>query len=150
DDGARMDGQTPLRRALRRNDSFGIPPDPRADGNHPSVSAPYRRRSVRARRKAVPPEAIHWHHTEKRCTRPGSRLGGADRLRVRLGVADSGVAAVMTTRDRSKMDRYELHVRGEIPRLLDGYLLVAASRRHKDRRIFSRWHDSQADLMRLE
>jgi hypothetical protein len=44
----------------------------------------------------------------------------------------------------------DLHVRGEIPDLLDGSLLVACSRRNKDRSFFSRWHDSQADLIRLE
>jgi hypothetical protein len=45
---------------------------------------------------------------------------------------------------------YDLHVRGEIPSALSGSLLVACSRRHKDRRVFSRWHDSQADIMRID
>ena len=45
---------------------------------------------------------------------------------------------------------FDLHVRGEIPPEASGYLIVPSSRRHKDRRVFSRWHDSQADLLRLE
>ncbi len=44
----------------------------------------------------------------------------------------------------------ELYVRGEIPEALAGSLLVATNRRHKDRSVFSRWHDSQTDLMRLD
>ena len=45
---------------------------------------------------------------------------------------------------------FDLHVRGEIPSCLDGYLVIATSRRHKTRSFFSRWHDSQADLLRIE
>lgn len=45
---------------------------------------------------------------------------------------------------------FDLYVRGEIPPALNGSLIVACSRRNKDRRVFSRWHDSQADLIRLE
>lgn len=44
----------------------------------------------------------------------------------------------------------ELYVRGAIPREAEGTLLVACSRRIKDRMTFSRWHDSPADLMRIE
>lgn len=52
-----------------------------------------------------------------------------------------------TTAARPTID---MHVRGEIPPELDGSLFVAMSRRHKDRTFFSRWHDSQADLLRLD
>lgn len=45
---------------------------------------------------------------------------------------------------------FELYVRGEIPEGLGGSLLTAASRRHKDRGRFARWHDSQTDLIRLD
>lgn len=45
---------------------------------------------------------------------------------------------------------FDLHVRGEIPQQLSGSLVVATSRRNKDRTIFSRWHDSQSDLLRLD
>src|SRR5690348_12096313 len=45
---------------------------------------------------------------------------------------------------------FDLHVRGEIPALLSGSLLIATNRRNKNRSIFSRWHDSQADLLRLD
>lgn len=45
---------------------------------------------------------------------------------------------------------FDLYVRGEIPRQLTGSLIVATSRRNKDRRVFSRWHDSQSDLLRLD
>jgi hypothetical protein len=51
---------------------------------------------------------------------------------------------------RSPISTLDFHVRGEIPKQLEGSLLVACSRRIKDRRIFSRWHDSQADLLRIE
>src|ERR1700727_4048822 len=43
----------------------------------------------------------------------------------------------------------ELHVRGHIPDLVAGSLLVPCSRRNKRRDTYSRWHDSQADLIRL-
>ena len=46
--------------------------------------------------------------------------------------------------------QFDLHVRGEIPRSLAGYLVIATSRRNKTRSLFSRWHDSQADLLRIE
>ena len=45
---------------------------------------------------------------------------------------------------------FDLHVRGELPEALEGHLIIAASRRNKDRSVFSRWHDSQADLIRLD
>ena len=45
---------------------------------------------------------------------------------------------------------FDLHVRGAVPRALQGSLLVAANRRHKNRALFSRWHDSQADLIRID
>lgn len=45
---------------------------------------------------------------------------------------------------------FDLHVRGEIPPQLGGSLIVATSRRNKDRTVFSRWHDSQSDLLRLD
>src|SRR6267154_1634171 len=44
----------------------------------------------------------------------------------------------------------ELYVRGELPREMEGSLVVACNRRHKDRTVFSRWHDSQADLVRID
>jgi hypothetical protein len=43
----------------------------------------------------------------------------------------------------------DLHVRGRIPDSVAGTLLVPCSRRHKRRDVYSRWHDSQADLIRL-
>jgi hypothetical protein len=43
----------------------------------------------------------------------------------------------------------DLEVRGRIPAAVRGSLLVAASRRHKDRARFGRWHDSPADLIRI-
>jgi hypothetical protein len=45
---------------------------------------------------------------------------------------------------------FDLHVRGEIPPGLGGYLVVPTSRRAKDRGKFSRWHDAQTDLIRLD
>jgi len=45
---------------------------------------------------------------------------------------------------------FDLYVRGSIPAAMSGSLFVAAARRHKDRSRFSRWHDSQADLIRLD
>src|SRR5690348_3577581 len=44
----------------------------------------------------------------------------------------------------------ELYVRGELPSSVEGHLLVAMSRRNKDRSAFFRWQDSQADLLRLD
>jgi hypothetical protein len=46
--------------------------------------------------------------------------------------------------------QFELHVRGEIPSCLAGSLVIATNRRHKDRSFFARWHDSQADLLKLD
>lgn len=43
----------------------------------------------------------------------------------------------------------DLHVRGRIPDSVAGMLLVPCSRRNKRRDVYSRWHDSQADLIRL-
>ncbi len=45
---------------------------------------------------------------------------------------------------------FDLYVRGEIPSRLAGSLVVATSRRHKDPHLFARWHDSQADLLKLD
>lgn len=45
---------------------------------------------------------------------------------------------------------FDLRVRGRIPTALNGSLIVPTNRRHKDRRVFSRWHDSQTDLMRID
>lgn len=45
---------------------------------------------------------------------------------------------------------FDLHVRGSVPSALEGALLVATNRRNKDRRVFSRWHDSQTDLFRID
>ena len=45
---------------------------------------------------------------------------------------------------------FELFVRGQLPPALRGSFFVALSRRHKDREQFFRWHDSQADLLRLD
>ncbi len=56
----------------------------------------------------------------------------------------------MTTATLSRQRVYDLHVRGELPRSLRGSLVIAASRRNKDPRVFSRWHDSQADLLRMD
>lgn len=46
--------------------------------------------------------------------------------------------------------RFDLYVRGEIPSCLAGSLVVATSRRHKNPAFFARWHDSQADLLKLD
>ncbi|MBC7908875.1 MAG: hypothetical protein H7Y30_00135 [Pyrinomonadaceae bacterium] len=48
------------------------------------------------------------------------------------------------------ISNYDFHVRGEIPALLAGSLVVACNRRNKDHSVFSRWHDSQADLVRID
>jgi hypothetical protein len=45
---------------------------------------------------------------------------------------------------------FDLYVRGQIPPCLEGSLIVATNRRHKSRSRFARWHDSQADLLRLD
>ena len=58
--------------------------------------------------------------------------------------AAPGLSAVLET------SSFHLHVRGAIPQQLSGSLVVATSRRHKDRTRFSRWHDSQSDLLRLD
>ena len=58
--------------------------------------------------------------------------------------AESGQSATTETYE------FELEVRGEIPRALAGSLVVATSRRDKDRLRFSRWHDSPSDLLRLD
>lgn len=50
----------------------------------------------------------------------------------------------------SNIQTFDLNVRGEIPRALEGSILVACNRRNKDRSVFSRWHDSQTDLIRLD
>ncbi|MBV8519316.1 MAG: hypothetical protein JO197_18120 [Acidobacteria bacterium] len=43
-----------------------------------------------------------------------------------------------------------LNVRGEIPTAVQGSFIVAMSRRDKRHDHFSRWHDSQADLVRID
>jgi hypothetical protein len=48
------------------------------------------------------------------------------------------------------MERYELFVRGDIPRELDGSLILCSARRSKDHHAFARWHDSPADLIKLD
>jgi hypothetical protein len=53
-------------------------------------------------------------------------------------------------RTRTETKKFDLYVRGEIPPALRGSLITTASRRIKQRDIFSRWHDSQADLIRLD
>src|SRR5437763_17012252 len=45
---------------------------------------------------------------------------------------------------------FDLYVRGRVPDALAGTLFLTSSRRHRDRSIFSRWHDSQTDLIRLD
>lgn len=50
----------------------------------------------------------------------------------------------------ARRHEFELYMRGEVPEDLEGSFVVAMSRRHKDRLRFSRWHDSQADLLRLD
>jgi hypothetical protein len=45
---------------------------------------------------------------------------------------------------------FDLYVRGSVPKVQEGSLIVAASRRNKDKSVFSRWHDSQADLFRID
>jgi hypothetical protein len=44
----------------------------------------------------------------------------------------------------------DLYVRGELPREMEGSLVVACNRRNKNRTVFSRWHDSQTDLVRID
>ena len=48
------------------------------------------------------------------------------------------------------MISFDLFIRGSVPRAFEGSLVVAASRRNKQRAVFSRWHDSQADLFRID
>lgn len=45
---------------------------------------------------------------------------------------------------------FDLYVRGSVPKVFEGSLIVATNRRNKDRSVFSRWHDSQADLFRID
>lgn len=59
------------------------------------------------------------------------------------------MAAILTP-ERAELHTFELHVRGSVPVALGGSLVVPTSRRHKDRRRFSRWHDAQTDLLRLD
>ncbi len=49
-----------------------------------------------------------------------------------------------------EMSTFDLHVRGEIPPCMEGSLVIATSRRSKTRSFFARWHDSQADLLKLD
>ena len=55
-----------------------------------------------------------------------------------------------TYRSCDSSHSFSLNVRGRIPSELSGSLIVAASRRHKQKDRFSRWHESQADLIRLD
>lgn len=50
----------------------------------------------------------------------------------------------------TELQTFDLFVRGEIPRGIEGSLLVASSRRNKHREVFSRWHDAMTDLIRLD
>lgn len=50
----------------------------------------------------------------------------------------------------SKIADFQLYVRGEIPKALSGSLIIAASRRNKKRDFFFRWHDSQADIIKMD
>src|SRR5436190_2177952 len=45
---------------------------------------------------------------------------------------------------------FDLRVRGAIPESLSGSLIIPTNRRPKDRGRFSRWHDSQTDMLRLD
>ena len=51
---------------------------------------------------------------------------------------------------REEAHTFPLHVRGTIPAALEGSLIIPCSRRLKNRHTFSRWQDSQADLIRLD
>ncbi|HEY9287129.1 MAG TPA: hypothetical protein VIT43_03805 [Candidatus Dormibacteraeota bacterium] len=53
-------------------------------------------------------------------------------------------------RDAFETSEFDLYVRGMIPACMTGSLVIATSRRHKSRSLFSRWHDSQADLLKLD
>ena len=61
---------------------------------------------------------------------------------------DTAPEALM--QDAFETSDFELYVRGTIPPCLAGSLVIATSRRHKSRSRFSRWHDSQADLLKLD
>lgn len=52
--------------------------------------------------------------------------------------------------DKQCFPPVDLYVRGELPEALAGSFVVACNRRHKDRTLFSRWHDSQSDLVRID
>ncbi len=64
-----------------------------------------------------------------------------------LRLASDGKWSIMSRLCEQSVD---LKVRGELPRELEGSLLVSCSRRNKDRNVFSRWHDSQTDLVRID
>jgi hypothetical protein len=53
-------------------------------------------------------------------------------------------------KDAFETSEFELYVRGTIPSCMAGSLIVATNRRHKSRSHFARWHDSQADLLKLD
>jgi hypothetical protein len=53
-------------------------------------------------------------------------------------------------KDAFETSEFDLYVRGTIPACMSGSLVIATSRRHKSRSQFSRWHDSQADLLKLD
>ncbi len=58
--------------------------------------------------------------------------------------------SITTSSSTTRPIAVDLHVRGRVPKALDGSLLIAANRRHKNHALFSRWHDSQADLIRID
>src|SRR6267154_4081628 len=68
-------------------------------------------------------------------------------LRKNLPIISKGAAKMQAV---SESIRFDLYVRGEILFSLSGSLVTTASRRDKDRTAFSRWHDSQADLIRFD
>jgi hypothetical protein len=59
-------------------------------------------------------------------------------------------APASLARDALETSEFDLYVRGAIPECMNGSLVIATSRRHKSRSRFSRWHDSQADLLKLD
>ena len=60
------------------------------------------------------------------------------------------VLGFATIKPMGKIADFNLYVRGEIPGALSGSLIVAANRRNKKREIFSRWHDSQSDIIKMD
>lgn len=58
--------------------------------------------------------------------------------------------STLSSKGEVQIFTFDMHVRGEIPRVLAGSLVVPTNRRNKERSLFARWHDSQADLLRLD